>query len=98
MAAAATSAGAVLDLGPVPLPLSAEGLFGDPRPLEVELGCGKGRFAVEWAASHPERGLVTVERARVYLEKTVARAARFTDRPSASYAVVKHEFCFGPLR
>ena len=64
---AGETASAVLDLGAVGLPLQAEELFGDARPFEVELGCGKGRFAVEWAAAHPEIGLLTVERARVYL-------------------------------
>ena len=73
---AGDTASAVLDLGAVGLPLQAEELFGDARPLEVELGCGKGRFAVEWAAAHPEIGLLTVERARVYLEQAATRAAR----------------------
>ena len=29
--------------------------------LELEIGCGKGRFAIEYAKSHPEVGLVAVE-------------------------------------
>lgn len=31
---------------------------------------------MEWAATHPEVGLLTVERARVYLEQAAARAVR----------------------
>ena len=68
--------GQILDLGAVRLPLSAEALFGLPLPLEVELGSGKGRFLLHWAAAHPAVGLVGVERARKYLEMAAARAAR----------------------
>jgi len=67
---------AVLELGGVDLPLEAMQVFGGPRPIEVELGVGKGRFLLEWAAMHPEVGLIGVERARKYLEFAALRAAR----------------------
>lgn len=66
----------VLALDEVPLPLRAEAIFGRPCPLELELGVGKGRFAIAWAQSHPEIGLLGVERARKYLELSALRAAR----------------------
>ncbi len=66
----------VLDLGGDRLPLDACEVFGSALPLEVELGVGKGRFLLDWAAAHPEIGLVGVERARKYLELAARRALR----------------------
>lgn len=66
----------VVALDEVPLPLSAQALFGRSCPLELELGVGKGRFAIAWAQAHPEIGLLGVERARKYLELAALRAAR----------------------
>jgi tRNA (guanine-N7-)-methyltransferase len=66
----------VLDLGSVSLPLCSREVFGSSVPLEVELGVGKGRFLLEWAAAHPEIGLVGVERVRKYLRIVAARVAR----------------------
>jgi tRNA (guanine-N7-)-methyltransferase len=37
-------------------------LFPLEQPLEVELGCGDGSFLVEYAASHPRRNFIGVER------------------------------------
>lgn len=68
--------GIVLDLGSVTLPLSSREVFGSAVPLEVEFGVGKGRFVLEWAAAHPEVGLVGVERARKYLQMAALRVAR----------------------
>jgi tRNA (guanine-N7-)-methyltransferase len=34
----------------------------DMRPLEVDLGCGDGRFLLEMARQHPERDFLGVER------------------------------------
>ena len=36
--------------------------FGEERPLYLEIGCGKGKFAVEYAKKHPEINLLAVER------------------------------------
>ncbi|MGC8916258.1 MAG: tRNA (guanosine(46)-N7)-methyltransferase TrmB [Thermoanaerobaculum sp.] len=66
----------VLALDEIPLPLRAEAIFGRPCPLELELGVGKGRFAIAWAQAHPEVGVLGVERARKYLELSALRAAR----------------------
>lgn len=66
----------VLDLASAPLPLAAAALFGKGVPLEIEIGSGKGRFLLEWAAAHPEIGLLAVERARTYLTLAAERAAR----------------------
>jgi tRNA (guanine-N7-)-methyltransferase len=37
-------------------------LFPKSQPLEVELGCGDASFLVNYAAGHPERNFVGVER------------------------------------
>ena len=36
--------------------------FGKRQPLYLEVGCGKGRFACEFAATHPELNIIAVER------------------------------------
>ncbi len=66
----------IVALDEVPLPLSAVALFGRHCPLELELGVGKGRFAIAWAQAHPEIALLGVERARTYLELAALRAVR----------------------
>ena len=43
-------------------PLDLGALFGRSAPVEVEIGCGNGSFALEWAARHPERNLLGIER------------------------------------
>jgi tRNA (guanine-N7-)-methyltransferase len=68
--------GIVLDLGSVGLPLSSREVFGRAVPLEVELGAGKGRFLLEWAAAHPEIGIVGAERVRTYLQMAALRGVR----------------------
>ena len=37
-------------------------LFPKPQPLEVELGCGDATFLVEYAAQHPDRNFLGIER------------------------------------
>lgn len=36
--------------------------FGNSNPIFLEIGCGKGRFAVEFAKSHPEINVLAVEK------------------------------------
>ena len=42
--------------------LDLEGWFGNSNPLFLEIGCGKGKFACEYAAAHPEINLLAVEK------------------------------------
>ena len=37
-------------------------LFGNDHPLHVEIGCGKGRFAIGMAEQHPDINFIAVER------------------------------------
>ncbi len=64
------------DLSRLTLPLTADELFGSARPMEIEIGCGKGTFLVAWAESRPETGLIGVERIRKYFELTARKAVR----------------------
>jgi len=42
-------------------PVDLEGILGVAGPWEIEICTGKGRFLSEYAALHPERGLLGVE-------------------------------------
>ena len=67
---------------PIDLPTSPAAFFPKERPIALEIGCGKGGFAVGMAAAHPEMNFLAVERvadvACLALEK--ARDAR-EERP-----------------
>lgn len=66
----------LLDPDRVVPPVDGLQLFGRPCPLEVDLGCGNGRFLLEYGQSFPELGLLGVERTRVFAEKGANRAVR----------------------
>ncbi len=38
-----------------------QSFFSEPRPLHLEIGCGKGNFACGTAAAHPEINLIAME-------------------------------------
>lgn len=41
--------------------LSWEEIFGASRPVEIEIGCGKGAFLLALARAHPERSFLGLE-------------------------------------
>lgn len=43
------------------------GLFGNERPVEIEMGCGKGEFLVALATEAPRRNFIGIDRARKWL-------------------------------
>src|SRR5439155_23058750 len=49
--------------------------FGRAAPLELEIGPGRGAFALDHAARHPEADLVVIESRRSDCELIRARAA-----------------------
>lgn len=51
-------------------------LFGDARPVEVELGSGDGGFLMAYAALWPDRGFVGIERLRGRLRKLDRKGRR----------------------
>lgn len=42
--------------------LDLDGWFEKPQPLWLEIGCGRGQFAIELARRHPEINLLAVEK------------------------------------
>ena len=42
--------------------LDLDGWFQQKQPLVLEIGCGKGRFAIEYAKAHPEVNVLAVEK------------------------------------
>lgn len=58
------------------LPLDWDRLFGREGPVEIEVGCGKGRFLLERAERHPDRLFVGLEYARAYLETMAKRCSK----------------------
>jgi tRNA (guanine-N7-)-methyltransferase len=68
-------------------------VFDTDRPLEVDVGCGKGRFLAARAAAHPEVNFIGVDRLLVRLRKTGKKLARLNPRNvrllriEAAYAV-----------
>ena len=51
-------------------------VFGRPRPVEFEIGCGRGRFLIRSAESLAERDFLGVERAGRFFRVALARAQR----------------------
>ena len=58
----------------VPLPLDT--LFDPARPLEIEIGCGKGRFLSARAAKNPETQYIGIERMKDRVRKLDKKACR----------------------
>jgi tRNA (guanine-N7-)-methyltransferase len=56
------------------LPMAA--MFSPVQPVEVELGSGDGSFLARWAAMHPERNFLGVERLLGRLRKLDRKAQR----------------------
>lgn len=56
--------------------LAAEDLLRQGRPLEVDLGCGDGRFLMEMAEHHPERDFLGVERLLGRVRKVCRKVTR----------------------
>ena len=49
--------------------------FGNDDPIELEIGCGKGKFACEYAKSHPEINLIALEKSGNVLVEACEKAA-----------------------
>ena len=54
-------------------PIDWRALFGNENPVEIEIGCGKGRFLLEISRQHPEINYVGVERALKYVQRAKER-------------------------
>ncbi len=58
----------------VPEPLARA--FGREAPVELEVGCGKGRFLIRCAEALPGTDFIGIERANRFFQVAVARARR----------------------
>ncbi len=59
-------------LGPIPL----AGLFEKQQPVEVDLGCGKGRFLLARAQAHPAVNFLGIDRMLRRIRKVDRKACR----------------------
>ena len=57
-------------------PLPIEDLFPSPAPLEVDVGCGKGRFLVARASKNPETNFLGIDRLLTRLRKVDKKIGR----------------------
>lgn len=64
-------------------------IFGNDRPVELDLGAGDGGFALAYSALHPEINLLAVERLLGRVRKIEKRAAR---AERANLRVLRLEF------
>jgi len=56
--------------------LDWESIFGNDRPVEVEVGCGKGRFLMERALAYPDRNLLGLDWGIPWLRRTGRRLGK----------------------
>lgn len=63
----------ITPLSEVAAPIDWEAFFGNTRPVEIEIGFGKGRFLLEASKRHPKINYLGVERAQKYVGLTRKR-------------------------
>jgi tRNA (guanine-N7-)-methyltransferase len=51
-------------------------LFGNDRPVEIEIGCGKGAFLLAYASLHQDTNLLGIERQFRWVRRIEARLVR----------------------
>jgi tRNA (guanine-N7-)-methyltransferase len=66
----------LVDLRTILEPLKLAELFPQPRPLEVELGCGDASFLVEYARRNPGTNFIGVERLLGRIQKLDKKGRR----------------------
>lgn len=66
----------VYQLSTILEPLDLPGLFLQPQPLEVELGCGDASFLIEYAALNPATNFIGVERLLGRMQKLDRKGRR----------------------
>ena len=62
-----------INLTEIAPPINWQELFGNEHPVEIEIGCGKGRFLLETSRQHPEINYIGVERALKYVQHAKER-------------------------
>ncbi|WP_018971149.1 tRNA (guanosine(46)-N7)-methyltransferase TrmB [Rubritalea marina] len=54
--------------------LEPHSIFGNDKPLEIDLGCGDGSFTIAMAQHHPDRNFLAVERLLGRVKKVCRKA------------------------
>jgi tRNA (guanine-N7-)-methyltransferase len=57
-------------------PVSWAEIFGNPAPVELEVGSGKGLFLANSASANPDRNYLGIELAKKYAHKAAERLAK----------------------
>ena len=70
------TSGHALDFAALEVPVSWPAIFGNDRPVELEIGSGKGLFLANAAGRHPDRNFLGVELARKYARRAAERVAK----------------------
>ena len=65
--------GKQISLTEITPPIDWRALFGNENPVEIEIGCGRGRFLLEASRQHPKINYVGVERALKYVQHAKER-------------------------
>ncbi len=84
----------VIPFSELDAPIDWEVFFGDARPVEIEIGFGKGRFLLEASKRHPKVNYIGVERAQKYVELTRERFEKYmrhfgVDKASGTFSNVR---------
>jgi tRNA (guanine-N7-)-methyltransferase len=66
----------LLELAGLEAPVSWSALFGNDRPVELEVGSGKGLFLANAAAQRPAHNFLGVELSRKYSRRAAERVAK----------------------
>jgi tRNA (guanine-N7-)-methyltransferase len=64
----------------LPETISSESLFGNNRPLEIEIGSGKGLFLAAESIANPDRNFFGIEIIDKYAKHSAARLLRAGSR------------------
>lgn len=71
--------------------ICAPDLFAKKQPLEIEIGCGKGRFALHRAQENPDINIVAFDKLWKFLKRRKASADK-QDLPNLVYFKAEAEF------
>ena len=52
----------IIELADITQAITLEGLFEKEQPIEIDIGCGKGRFLLSRAASHQQTNFIGIDR------------------------------------
>jgi len=70
------TAGVLLDTAALSRPVDFVEVFGNARPVEIEIGCGKGTFLLAYGAARPEVNILGIEYAAAYAAYCADRVRR----------------------